>query len=79
VQPATNLYVVGRNGNVLVVDFHKRPEPPVPRFPGAAGLRAAGSDEPEQVFDIVAASRNYQSPLRRFRALSHVTVQVQQQ
>jgi hypothetical protein len=47
---ATNLHVIGRQDNILLVDFSKRPEPPAPRFPGAAGLRAVGPDEPASVF-----------------------------
>lgn len=32
-------FVIGREGNVLRVDFSRDPDPPVPRFPGACGLR----------------------------------------
>ena len=35
----TNTYIIGRDDNVLVVDFTRGPEPPAPRFPGANGLR----------------------------------------
>jgi hypothetical protein len=35
-------YVIGRENNVVVVDF-RRPDPPTPKFPGAGALRAAGS------------------------------------
>jgi hypothetical protein len=31
--------VIGRNGNIVVVDFSREPNPPAPRFPGASGLR----------------------------------------
>ena len=41
----TNTYIIGRNDNVLVVDFTRRPEPPAPRFPGANGLRGKGPEE----------------------------------
>jgi hypothetical protein len=32
-------YVIGRDHNVVLVDFGRRPDPPAPRFPGAAALR----------------------------------------
>jgi hypothetical protein len=32
-------YVIGRESNVLHVDFHREPDPPAPRFPGAGALR----------------------------------------
>lgn len=35
----TNDRVIARSDNVVLVDFSRKPEPPAPRFPGAAGLR----------------------------------------
>jgi hypothetical protein len=35
----TNACIIGRNDNVLVVDFTRGPDPPAPRFPGANALR----------------------------------------
>jgi len=32
-------FVIGRESNVLRVDFHREPDPPAPRFPGAGALR----------------------------------------
>jgi hypothetical protein len=32
-------HVIGRDRNVVRVDFRRRPDPPAPRFPGAAALR----------------------------------------
>jgi hypothetical protein len=32
-------FVIGRESNVLRVDFSRGPDPPTPKFPGAAGLR----------------------------------------
>ena len=32
-------YVVARERNVVRVDFRQRPDPPTPKFPGAAALR----------------------------------------
>jgi hypothetical protein len=43
---AKERYVIARDANVVRVDFGRDPEPPVPRFPGAAGLRPASDDEP---------------------------------
>jgi hypothetical protein len=37
-------YVVARERNVVRVDFRKRPDPPAPKFPGAAALRAMMSE-----------------------------------
>jgi hypothetical protein len=34
-----NRYVVGRERNVVHVDFGRKPDPPAPKFPGAAALR----------------------------------------
>jgi hypothetical protein len=34
-----NRYVVGRERNVVHVDFGRKPDPPAPQFPGAAALR----------------------------------------
>jgi hypothetical protein len=33
--------IIGRDRNVVVVDFAGKPEPPAPQFPGANGLREA--------------------------------------
>jgi hypothetical protein len=32
-------YVLGREHNVVLVDFRREPDPPAPKFPGAAALR----------------------------------------
>lgn len=34
-------YVIGRERNVVRVDFRRPPDPPTPKFPGAAALRPA--------------------------------------
>ena len=34
-------YVIARESNVLRVDFGHKPDPPAPRFPGAAAARNA--------------------------------------
>jgi hypothetical protein len=31
--------VIGREDNIVLVDFSREPNPPAPRFPGASGLR----------------------------------------
>jgi hypothetical protein len=33
--------IIGRQRNVVRVDFRRQPEPPGPTFPGAAALRKA--------------------------------------
>jgi hypothetical protein len=37
--------VIGRDSNVVLVDFSHKPEPPAPRFPGAVGLRATHHED----------------------------------
>jgi hypothetical protein len=32
-------FIISRENNVLRVDFSRDPDPPAPKFPGAAGLR----------------------------------------
>jgi hypothetical protein len=32
-------FIVGRDGNIVHVDFGHEPDPPAPRFPGASSLR----------------------------------------
>jgi hypothetical protein len=48
-------YIVGRDDNVVHVDFGHEPDPPAPRFPGAGSLRVAAilSD----VSDVFAPDR----------------------
>lgn len=43
-------YVIDRDHNVVRVDFRRRPDPPQPKFPGGAALRAL-------VFETVEAFR----------------------
>lgn len=38
---AVTRYVLAREHNVLRIDFRRRPDPPAPKFPGAAALRTA--------------------------------------
>jgi hypothetical protein len=47
-------YVIGRESNILRVDFSRRPNPPAPRFPGASGLRSDTSARERP--DIASAS-----------------------
>lgn len=39
-----NHFVIGRENNVVRVDFSREPDPPAPRFPGASGLRLTCDD-----------------------------------
>jgi hypothetical protein len=41
-------HVIGRNGNIVVVDFSREPNPPAPRFPGASGLREASQNDQDE-------------------------------
>jgi hypothetical protein len=38
-------YVIGRENNVVRVDFRREPDPPAPRFPGAGALREVVAEE----------------------------------
>jgi len=55
-------YVIGRESNVLRVDFHREPEQPPPRFPRFPGAGALRYQEPfservDAVTPVYAASR----------------------
>jgi hypothetical protein len=40
----SNRYVLGREHNVVHVDFAQEPDPPAPKFPGGAALRRPAQD-----------------------------------
>jgi hypothetical protein len=63
-----NNRVIGRKGNVLLVDFSRPPNPPAPRFPGANGLREPRCEETS--FEPLAGPSGSLPRLRRFRRLS---------
>jgi hypothetical protein len=68
--------VIGRNGNIVVVDFSREPNPPAPRFPGASGLREQYHNEfttrfaPFAVPELLAQVRPPPAPAGRFERLS---------
>lgn len=41
-------FVIGRENNVVRVDFSRDPDPPAPKFPGASGLREIGYESIER-------------------------------
>ncbi len=41
-------HIIGREHNVVRVDFGYEPDPPAPKFPGANGFRPAKEEECEQ-------------------------------
>jgi hypothetical protein len=45
--PSMHPCIIGRDSNVVVVDFAGKPEPPAPRFPGANALREIAAAAPE--------------------------------
>jgi hypothetical protein len=49
--------IVSRERNVVRVDFRREPDPPAPRFPGAAALR-----------ELPAAEGGEEQPRRAMRA-----------
>jgi hypothetical protein len=46
--------VIGRNGNIVLVDFSRGPPPPAPRFPGASGLREPSCADSNMSLDPLA-------------------------
>lgn len=55
-QREPNRFVIGRENNVLRVDFSRDPDPPAPRFPGASGLREIGDETTERDTNNYAAA-----------------------
>jgi hypothetical protein len=45
-------YVIGREQNVVRVNFARDPEPPTPPFPGAGALRLSAWPPPEAVVSV---------------------------
>jgi hypothetical protein len=41
-------HIIGRENNVVQVDFGHESDPPAPKFPGASGLRPVKKEEWEQ-------------------------------
>lgn len=40
-------YIIGREHNIVRVDFARESDPPAPKFPGANGLRPVKKEESE--------------------------------
>jgi hypothetical protein len=55
-QRETNRFVIGRENNVVQVDFSRDPDPPAPRFPGASGLREIGDESISATMKIFAVA-----------------------
>jgi hypothetical protein len=49
--------VVARHSNIVRVDFTREPDPPAPRFPGAAGVRKSQLETAGQSAVAVASMR----------------------
>jgi hypothetical protein len=49
-----NRYVIGREYNVVHIDFGREPDPPAPKFPGAAALRKTAGHMPLKAFAMAA-------------------------
>jgi len=54
-------YVLGWERNVVHVDFSRKPDPPAPKFPGAAALRTA-TEVFAPVDALAGALRNRSQP-----------------
>ncbi len=46
--------VIGREGNIVLVDFSREPHPPARRFPGANGLREPSREDCNASFEPLA-------------------------
>ena len=55
-QSVNNRFVIGRENNVVRVDFSRDPDPPAPRFPGASGLREIGDESTSATMNISAVA-----------------------
>jgi hypothetical protein len=55
-QSGNNRFVIGRENNVVRVDFSRDPDPPAPRFPGASGLREIGDESANSKKNISAVA-----------------------
>jgi hypothetical protein len=51
--------VIGREHNVVRVDFRREPDPPAPTFPGANGLRRMTDAERERGGEASLVSRRF--------------------
>jgi hypothetical protein len=67
--PSMRRCIIGRNSNVVIVDFAGKPEPPAPRFPGANALREAAA-APESDVQLPLLRWFEHHPENRARALS---------
>ena len=43
-------YIIERQRNIVRVDFGREPDPPAPKFPGAAALRRTAQSLPSQQY-----------------------------
>ena len=57
-QSKTGRFVIGREDNVLRVDFSRDPDPPVPRFPGGCGLREIADEFTSATASISAGGQS---------------------
>ena len=55
-QHETKRFVIGRENNVVRVDFSRDPDPPAPRFPGASGLREIGYESASATKNVAAVA-----------------------
>jgi len=70
-QRENNRFVIGRENNVVRVDFSRDPEPPAPRFPGASGLREIGDESTSATKNVSAVA--WRAALSNFsRSQRHV-------
>lgn len=59
---AKNTCIIGRDDNVVLVDFTRKPDPPAPRFPGANAVRAFGSEDIEMEWRAVTRPSGGSNP-----------------
>ena len=54
--PSMHPRIIGRDRNVVVVDFAGKPEPPAPQFPGANALREVAAAGARERVSVAAAT-----------------------
>lgn len=57
-----NRLIVGRENNVVRVDFRPDPDPPAPKFPGASGLREMDDESTSATTTIFAVALGAAAP-----------------
>jgi hypothetical protein len=55
-----NPCIIGREHNVLIVDFTRKPEPPAPKFPGANAKRRCQRPITARIREVSGVNLNWE-------------------